>query len=792
LPARAVRAGYAGDRRSYAMSDLEEPTQQLVSELRELRERVAELEKAAHDKETETERLLQSAPLGIHECDATGRITFVNRSQERTTGYTADELLGTYIWDRIVPGPEKDALPAHLAHLVSDQPPPTPFLAKNIRRNGELYDIRVDWNYKRDAQGQVTGFVCIVSDVTEQRRAEEQLRHSERTLRTLMDASPESVLLIAADETILFVNATMAKRFGTTVDKIIGRTSYDLVSPQLAAQRMERLHEVVRTGKALHFEDQRAGRHYEIAMHPIFDEQGKVAAVAVLAIDQTDHKQAQDVWQQARDELEARVDARTAELLKANRELAIFRRFVESSQQGFAMARLSGEITYVNPAIARVIADGAPEDMIGKHVSAFYSEEYLHRREMEVLPSVLREGHWQGEVTFSHRGGSIFALQHSFLVRDEQGDPAYFATVFTDITERKQAEEALRQAHDQLRAIYDGIIEGLLITDVDTKRIVRANSAMCRMLGYSKEELLEASIRDIHPPEAVADDLQRFQAIAESQASVQQERPVLRKDGSVFYADITGQRIVYEGRPCVLAFFRDVSERKQAQEALQREHRTLKHLLESSDHERQLIAYEIHDGLAQQLAGAIMQFQTFSHLKDRQPQPAAKAYDAGMTMLQQGHFEARRLIAGVRPPVLDEEGIVAAVAHLVHEQSRLEKANIEYRSRVDFDRLAPTLENAIYRIAQEGLANACQHSRSKEVRVSLLQRKDHVRIEVQDWGVGFQPKQVRKGCYGLLGMRQRARLLGGKCSIRSTLGNGTRVTVELPIVLTRSDAESAE
>ena len=230
----------------------------------------------------------------------------------------------------------------------------------------------------------------------------------------------------------------------------------------------------------------------------------------------------------------------------------------------------------------------------------------------------------------------------------------------------------------------------------------------------------------------------------------------------------------------------DIDDQKQCEEELQKahdeleqrvkertaelvkEHRNLKHLLQSSDHERQLIAYEIHDGLAQQLAGAIMQFQTFDHLKETKPKQAAKAYDAGMTMLRQGHFEARRLIAGVRPPILDEEGVVAAVGHLVNEQIRLKGPKIEYRSRVDFDRLDPTLENAIYRIAQEALTNACQHSKSEKVRVSLVQREDRVRIEIRDWGIGFDPRAVPKNHFGLEGIRQRARLLGGKCSIRSS------------------------
>jgi signal transduction histidine kinase len=227
----------------------------------------------------------------------------------------------------------------------------------------------------------------------------------------------------------------------------------------------------------------------------------------------------------------------------------------------------------------------------------------------------------------------------------------------------------------------------------------------------------------------------------------------------------------------------DITEWKRAEAALRREKQTLRHLLQSSDHERQLIAYEIHDGLAQQLAGALMQFEVFAHLKDTQAEQAADAFRAGVVMLRQGHFEARRLIAGVRPPILDESGVVEGIAHLVHEQGRGTRQKIDFRSRVDFDRLVPSLENSIYRIAQEGLTNACQHSQSGKVQVSLLQHGDTVRIEIRDWGVGFDAKAACKNRFGLEGIRQRARLLGGKCSIRSAPGKGTRIAVELPVVL---------
>jgi PAS domain S-box-containing protein len=137
------------------------------------------------------------------------------------------------------------------------------------------------------------------------------------------------------------------------------------------------------------------------------------------------------------------------------------------------------------------------------------------------------------------------------------------------------------------------------IADVETKRFYRANSTVCRMLGYSEEELLQRSIMDIHPPETLAATFQSFCAKAAGNLCVRENAPVLRKDGSVFHADIVSNAVTYRGRPCLLGIFRDVTERWRSQEALQRERRTLQHMLESSDHERQLIAYEIHDGLAQ-------------------------------------------------------------------------------------------------------------------------------------------------------------------------------------------------
>lgn len=478
-----------------------------------------------------------------------------------------------------------------------------------------------------------------------------------------------------------------------------------------------------------------------------------------------------------------------------------------------------------------------------------------------------------------------------------------------EIAERQRAEESLRSTNEELQAIYDGMVDGVLIADVETKRFLRANPAILRLTGYSEKEVLAMSVYDIHPAEDHPRVFKRFGEQAEGKLRLAEDRRVIRKDGSIVHVDISASRIVYHGRPCLIGFFRDITERMEAQEALQRseaayrslveaspdavvlsdlaghvvfaspqtwpllglpenepltgrsifefvaeedrprlaanltnviragvrhnteytalrgdgsavpveassavlrdaqgmpkgamaiirdirarklaeqalerERQTLWHMLQASDHERQVIAYEIHDALAQQLAGAIMQFQAFEPLWETSPEKAKAAYQAGVDMVRQAHVEARRLISGVRPPILDESGLAAAVAHLVHDQRAIGGPDIEFETRVSFDRLPRVLENAIYRIAQEALTNACRHSRSEKVRVTLLQVDVQVELDVQDWGVGFDPQAIEGERFGLEGIRERARLLGGTASIDSQPGRGTLVRVVLPLL----------
>ena len=153
----------------------------------------------------------------------------------------------------------------------------------------------------------------------------------------------------------------------------------------------------------------------------------------------------------------------------------------------------------------------------------------------------------------------------------------------------------------------------------------------------------------------------------------------------------------------------------------------------------------------------------------------------GLRLLRAAADEARRLIGGLRPPALDELGIIDAVETLVAD-ARTEVARVEFTHHLPAPRLPPDVETTIFRIVQESLSNVRQHAHAATASVRLEQHGDNaVRIVVQDDGVGFDSAAVADDRFGIEGIRQRAWLLGGEPLIASSPGRGTTVTVTLPI-----------
>lgn len=225
-----------------------------------------------------------------------------------------------------------------------------------------------------------------------------------------------------------------------------------------------------------------------------------------------------------------------------------------------------------------------------------------------------------------------------------------------------------------------------------------------------------------------------------------------------------------------------LAQRKKADQSVLQEQQTLHQMLEFQERDRQILAYELHDGFAQQLTGAAFYLQGFQETLPRRPDEAWRLFEMALRAIKEAGSEIRRLIRGLRPLVLDEAGLIKAVSDLVDETRREAGLEVEFVHNLCHDRLAEPLENTIFRVVQEGLTNVRRHSLTDRLLVKLLHANERVRLEIRDWGIGFNPAHVAKGHFGLEGIVQRARLLGGHASIDSRLGHGTCLVVDLPWV----------
>ncbi len=215
---------------------------------------------------------------------------------------------------------------------------------------------------------------------------------------------------------------------------------------------------------------------------------------------------------------------------------------------------------------------------------------------------------------------------------------------------------------------------------------------------------------------------------------------------------------------------------------LRAEQKVLLGQLQASDHERRLVAYELHDGVSQQLLGAKMLFESHQRSLGQEYRETGAAYHEGMEALVRAAAEVRSLMNRRRNSVLERDGLVAAIAEVGAQlQAAPGAPRVEFRHAVQFQHLESILEDSLFRMAQEALGNACRHSRSDVVRVTLTQIDARVTLDVRDWGIGFDRAAVRQDRLGLESLRERAHLLGGRLVLETSPGRGTRVRVTCPL-----------
>lgn len=317
---------------------------------------------------------------------------------------------------------------------------------------------------------------------------------------------------------------------------------------------------------------------------------------------------------------------------------------------------------------------------------------------------------------------------------------------------------------------------GEFIAVVDRDGIIRA---LNRIAGNLRaEDIVGQSFVCFTTPESTERLTRALDEVFRSGTEQTTESTVQLPDGSVDYFFLRLGPIVRHGRTAAaMVFAESIRSLKTSEDALQRERTVLRKLIDIQERERQLVSYEIHDGLAQYLAGAIMHLEAHLHSLDgRQPRELID----GVRLVRAAAEESRRLISGLRPPALDELGIVEAIESLVAD-ARIEIPHVEFAHDLPDTRLSPAVETAVFRIVQESLTNARRHAHAGRAAITVEQTPAGLHVRVVDDGRGFDPATIPESRFGLESIRQRCRLFGVAPTIDSSPGRGTVIDVVLPL-----------
>jgi PAS domain S-box-containing protein len=616
----------------------------------------------------------------------------------------------------------------------------------------------------------------------EQLAAEEELRQKERLLQNVIDGSTSPIFLKDLDGRFITINTSLEKMLGISRDELRGKTDYDIAPKEVADHWMAHDKRVVSTGKAIQIEevaDLPDGHHIFLAnKFPLVDGDGQTYGVGAISHDITDRKQAEQALLRSKELLSAVTDNSTDAI------------YVKDRQSKWLLA---------NPALLHIVGKSAG-DVLGRNDSEIYSDPAIGQAILENDRKIMERGTPESfEETAETPNGLKTFLSIKAPRFDEKGQIVGLVGISHDITDRKQAEEELRKAKDELeervkertyelyaeslyaRSLIEASLDPLVTISVEGK-ITDVNCATEEVTGASREQLIGTDFSDYftEPEKARAGYVEVFRQGFVRDYSLElkhrdgQVTPVLY-NASV-YRDKTGQIMG------VFAAARDITERRQAEAALRK---LAAELVMAEERERKRIAGVLHDEVAQTLAAAKMRIDMLQCIPFDQENKQILKEATGL--LLQSIQETRALMNDIGNPLLFDMGLRDACVSLANRLMERHPVRVRCDIQDSYKHLDPDVKAMLYQMFRELLNNVMKHSQAQNAEIRIEVENGYFRLRVTDDGVGFDPDKVGtpsfEGGFGLYSIRERLISLGGSFKIESAPGTGTVVTAIIPAAL---------
>ncbi len=456
-----------------------------------------------------------------------------------------------------------------------------------------------------------------------------------------------------------------------------------------------------------------------------------------------------------------------------------------SAGEGIFGLDLDGRVTFANPAMAKMLG-WRVEDMIGQPGHARW-----HNTRADGTPSPVEEcpiyaafkdglTHLHTNEVFWRKDGTPLPVEYVSAPLLDKGHIIGSVVVCRDITDRKQAEEELRRTYAFLQSVVENIPHMILVKEAKELRFISANKASEEFLGIPRTDMIGKTVYDLFP-EAQADALfaDDLDVLSAGGAKTLPDQVIETKNRGprVFHT----RKIAIPGpdqRPAyILSISEDITERKQAAEALVQRETDLRKALE----ERERIGQDLHDGILQSLYAVGLGLEACKPLLGQQRKKAAMALDHAIRQLNSLMREIRAFITGLESELRQTDDLPGILQNMVAAlaQPYATKFHVSVDPAVGH---AVTKEQALHllNIVKEAVSNSLRHGRAKRATVSLRLLKRCVRLTIRDNGVGFNATKMGRTGHGLANMASRAHKVGGTLSVSSRPNKGTCVMLDLP------------
>lgn len=754
----------------------------LIDELQTLRARVAQLEQyetmgkplrgPPSKGEPALRPLIDSIDVLSAYVDADGRYRFINKAYAEWVGLSSEEINGKHIRDVLGENVYLSIQP-HVDTVLSGQE--VTFDTQVPGKDGGIRQVRATYIPDFDKDGNTRGFIALVRDITGQKQVEEKLVRQNEFMSNVLESLAHPFYVIDANDYTIKIANSAAGYIDTSKDITCYRLTHKRDKPCKAPDCTCPIETIKKTKmpvvvEHIHYDADGNARIVEVRAYPLFDSEGNVAEIIEYCIDITDRKQAENEIKQAKDDFEAVTNLTGDIIVKVDREW---------------------KWNFLNDGACEFW--GKPrEELLGIEFA-----DYLHPDDEENTNAVIQKMIETGCIVkgLINRQKTPCGWRtvewNASPVFNEKGEFVGLQATGRDITEREEAEEALRYKTILLEAQSETSLDGILAVD-DQGNSILFNRRFSEIWTIPQdildtrddERMQQYVLNQLEEP----DEFLRRVEYLYAHRKEKSRNEIILKDGRTidrYSSPLIDQNGEYHGR---IWFFRDITERKRAEDeslAYQEKLRRLSSQLSiAEERERRHLATELHDSIGQTLAVLKIKLGLIK--------------DASLTIEQSDTIdEIRELIEGtianvrlltseLSPPILYELGLKPAVEWLIEQFQDQHDLNIDLVCNDGLIPLDNDISYFLFRAVRELLMNVVKHARASKTIITLTNHEDNVVISVKDDGVGFSIEDLallrnQDMGFGLFSVKERMDSIGGSIKIESEPGSGTQVILVAPL-----------